>query len=329
MPRTRCATCAAQRSSTPPRKCLSATNTCRHVMKLPRREFLQLGGAVLAAPALICPATAQTYPSRPITMIIPFPPGGNVDLVGRVLAERMRATLGQPVIVENVAGANGSIGVGRVARAKPDGYTIDLGFLGGHVQNAALYALQYDVLNDFQPIAPVVATPYVIYARKTLLANDLNELIAWLKANSDKATAATVTVGVQLITTLFQKETGTHFAVVPYRGTAQAMQDLVGGQIDMSFDLPVQLSLTRAGSVKAYAVTSKTRLATALDIPTATEMGLPALSSSTWFGLFAPKGTPMDVVGKLNAATVEALADPAVQSRFAGLGLEIFPREQQ
>jgi tripartite-type tricarboxylate transporter receptor subunit TctC len=298
-------------------------------MTLERRQFLQLGGAAVAAPVLVRTAVAETWPSRSITMVVPFPAGGNVDVTGRVLAERMRASLGQPVIVENVAGANGSIGVGRVARAKPDGYTIDLGFLGGHVQNGALYSLQYDVLNDFQPIAPLVSTPYVILARKTHPANDLPELIAWLKANSGKATSATVTVGVQLITALFQRETGTHFTVVPYRGTAQAMQDLVGGQIDMTFELPVQLSLWRAGSVKAYAVTSTARLRAALDIPTVAEMGLPALSSFTWFGFFAPKGTPMDVVGRLNAATVEALADPAVQSRFAALGLEIFPREQQ
>jgi tripartite-type tricarboxylate transporter receptor subunit TctC len=298
-------------------------------MTLPRRQFLQLGGAAMATPALVRTATAQTWPSRPITMIVPFPPGGNVDVTGRVLAERMRATLGQPVIVENVAGANGSIGVGRVARARPDGYTIDLGFLGGHVQNGALYSLQYDPLNDFQPISPVVATPYVIFARKTLPANDLHELIAWLKTNHENATTATVTVGVQLMIALFQKETGTHFTVVPYRGTAQAMQDLVGGQIDMTFDLPVQLSLVRAGSVKAYAVTSEQRLAAAPDIPTAAEMGLPALSSSTWFGFFAPRGTPMEIIGRLNAATVEALADPTVQSRFASLGLDIFPRAQQ
>jgi tripartite-type tricarboxylate transporter receptor subunit TctC len=237
--------------------------------------------------------------------------------------------LGQPVIVENVAGANGSIGVGRVARARPDGYTIDLGFLGGHVQNAALYSLQYDPLNDFQPIAPLVATPYVILGRKTLPGNDLRELIAWLKANPGKASAATVTVGVQLIIALFQKESGTQLTVVPYRGTAQAMQDLVGEQIDMTFELPVQLSLVRAGSVKAYAVTSEKRLAAAPDLPTTAEMGLPALTSSTWFGFFAPRGTPPDIVGRLNAATVEALADPAVQSRFATLGLDIFPREQQ
>jgi tripartite-type tricarboxylate transporter receptor subunit TctC len=298
-------------------------------MNLPRRHFLRLGAAVMAAPALVRTAAADTFPSRPITIIVPFPPGGNVDVTARVLADRMRASLGQPVIVENVAGANGSIGIGRVARAKPDGYTIDLGFLGGHVYNSVLYSLQYDALRDFQPIAPLVSTPYVIFARKTLPANDLNELIAWLKANPDKATAATVTVGVTIITALFQKETGTHLTVVPYRGTAQAMQDLVGGQIDMSFDLPVQLSLAHAGSVKAFAVTSTARLAAAPDIPTAAEMGLPALSASTWFGFFAPKGTPPDVVGRLNAATVEALADPDVRSRFAVLGLEIFPRDQQ
>jgi tripartite-type tricarboxylate transporter receptor subunit TctC len=298
------------------------------ILRLPRRRFLQFGGAALA-PALVCGAVAQTYPSRPITMIIPFPPGGNVDVVGRVLAERMRGPLGQPIVIENIAGANGSIGVGRTARAQPDGYTIDLGFLGGHVQNGALYSLSYDVLNDFQPITPLVATPYVIFARRTMPANDLTELIAWLKANSDKASAATVTVGVQLITALFQKQTGTQFALVPYRGTAPAMQDLVAGQIDLSFDLPVQLPLMRAGSIKAYAVTSEMRLMTAPDIPTVGEMGLPALYSSTWFAFFAPKGTPMDSVGKLNAAAVDALADPAIRSRFGALGLEIFPREQQ
>jgi len=298
-------------------------------MRPSRRKFLQLGRAAMAAPAFSCAATAQTYPSRPITMIIPFPPGGNVDVIGRVLAERMRVSLGQPIIVENVSGANGSIGVGRAARAKPDGYTIDLGFLGGHVQNGALYSLPYDVLNDFQPISPLVAAPYVIFARKTMPASDLRELIAWLKVNPDTASAAIVTVGVHLVTMLFQKETGTHFALVPYRGTAPAMQDLVAGQIDLSFDLPVQLPLMRAGTIKAYAVTSETRLAVASDIPTVGEMGLPALSSSTWFGFFAPKGTQTNVISKLNAAAVEALADPAVRSRFIALGLEIFPRERQ
>ena len=226
-------------------------------MRLPRREFLQLGGAALAAPALICPATAQTYPSRPITMIIPFPPGGNVDVIGRILAERMRATLGQPVIVENIAGANGSIGVGRTARARPDGYTIDLGFLGGHVQNGALYSLQYDVLNDFQPISPLVAAPYVIFGRKTLPANDLKELIAWLKANPDKSTMGTAGQGSlgHVCGLIFQDITGTRLQFVPYRGTAPAMQDLVAGQIDLAcLEAGQTLALYRAGSIKAFGV---------------------------------------------------------------------------
>jgi len=299
-------------------------------MKSQRRKFLQFAGAAAIALSFPRVATAQTYPVRPVTMIVPFPPGGNADVIGRVLAERMRVSLGQPIIVENVGGANGSIGVGRVARARPDGYTIDLGFLGGHVQNGALYSLPYDVLNDFEPITPLVEIPYVIFARKTMPANDLRELIAWLKANPDKASAATVTVGEQLTVQLFQRETGTHFVLVPYRGTAPAMQDLVAGQIDLTFDLPTQLPLVRAGSIKAYAVTSDTRLTTASNIPTVGEMGLPALSSSsTWLGFFAPRGTPGDIIAKLNASAVEALADPAVQTRFVALGLEIFPREQQ
>jgi tripartite-type tricarboxylate transporter receptor subunit TctC len=299
-------------------------------MKSQRRKFLQFAAAVAIAFAFPQVATAQTYPTRPVTMIVPFPPGGNADVVGRVLAERMRVSFGQPIIVENVGGANGSIGVGRVARARPDGYTIDLGFLGGHVQNGAFYSLPYDVLNDFEPITPLVEMPYVIFARKTMPANGLRELIVWLKANPDKASAAIVTVGGQLITQLFQRETGTHFVLVPYRGTAPAMQDLVAGQIDLLFDLPPQLPLVRAGSIKAYAVVSDTRLTTASDIPTVGEMGLSALSSSsTWLGLFAPRSTPWDIIGKLNAAAVEALADPAVRSRFVALGLKIFPREQQ
>jgi tripartite-type tricarboxylate transporter receptor subunit TctC len=240
----------------------------------------------------------------------------------------MKDALGQPVIIENVAGANGSIGIGRAARARPDGYTIDLGFLGG-VLNGAFYPLPYDVLNDFEPISPVVTTPGVLFARKTMPANDLNGLIAWLKANPDGASAGIVAVGPQLIATRFQKETGTRFALVPYRGTAPAMQDLVAGQIDLFLETPVQLPLVRAGSIKAYAVTSDTRLAQAPDIPTFAEMGLPELYWSAWYGFFAPKGTPKDIVAKLNSATVVALADPAARSRFAALGLEIFPRERQ
>jgi tripartite-type tricarboxylate transporter receptor subunit TctC len=298
--------------------------------KLPRRQFLHLAAGAATLPAVSRFARAQTYPARPITMIVPFAAGGNTDAIARIVAERMRGSLGQPIIIENVGGADGSIGVGRAARARSDGYTIDLGFLGGHVLNGALYSLSYDVLNDFAPIAPLVAAPQILFARKTMPANDLNELIAWLKANPDKASAGKVGSSVlKLITVFFQKQTATKFSLVPYRGAAPAMQDLVAGQIDLVLAAPLFLPLVRAGSIKAYAVTSDTRLALAPDIPTFAEMGLPALSFSGWSGFFAPKGTSREIVGKLNAAVVEALADAAVRSRLVDLGLDIFPRERQ
>jgi tripartite-type tricarboxylate transporter receptor subunit TctC len=298
-------------------------------LKLPRRTFLQFAGAAATAPAFSQVARAQTYPTRPITMIVPAAAGGPSDTIARIVAERMRRPLGQPVIVENVSGAEGSIGNARAARARPDGYTIEIGFLSSHVLNGAFYSLQYDVLNDFAPISPVVTTPLILFAGKTLPAKDLNELIAWLMANPNKVSAGIVAVGGRLVAAYFQKETGTHFALVPYRGVAPATQDLVAGQIDLLIATPDQLPLMRAGSIKAFAVTSNTRIESAPDIPTFAEMGLPALSYSGWYGLFAPRGTPRDTISKLNAATVEALADPAVRSRLAGLGLEIFPGEQQ
>jgi tripartite-type tricarboxylate transporter receptor subunit TctC len=298
-------------------------------MKHPRRKFLKLGLAAVAGTAASKFAIAQTYPTRPITMIVPFPAGGPTDAVGRVVAERMRSSLGQPIIVENVGGADGSIGAGRAARARPDGYTIELGVMATHVLNGALYSLQYDVLNDFAPISPLVAFQFVLFARKTMPAKDLHELINWLRTNPNTASAAVETTGVRLMSTFFQKETGTQFALVPYRGTAPAMTDLLAGQIDLFLDTPLQLPLMRAGSIKAYAVTGDARLVLAPDIPTFAEAGLPTISYTSWYGLFAPKSTSRDVIGKLNAAAVGALADPAVQSRFADLGLEIFPRERQ
>ncbi len=298
-------------------------------MNLPRRKFLQFAAAASAAPAFSRVAKAQTYPSRPITMIVLNSAGSSSDVMGRILAERMRESLGQPVIVESVSGGNGSIGVGRLAHARPDGYTIDLGFLSAHVLNGALYSLPYDLLNDFEPISPLVTTPLVLFARKTIPAKDLNELISWLKANPDKASAASISASTRLNAMLFQKETGTHFALVPYRGGGHAIQDLVAGQIDLHMDTPVQLPHVRGGSIKAFAVAGDRRLAAAPEIPTFAEMGLPALSYSAWYGFFAPRGTPKDIISKLNVAAVEALADPAVRSRLADLGLEIFPREQQ
>jgi tripartite-type tricarboxylate transporter receptor subunit TctC len=206
---------------------------------------------------------------------------------------------------------------------------IDLGGIGSHVLNGALYALRYDVLNDFVPISLVGTTWFVLYAKKTMPARDLNELIAWLHANPNAASAGNAAPGARLLYVVLQKETGTRFAIVPYRGGAPAMQDLVSGQIDLLFNTPDGLRLVQAGSVKAYAVASDTRLAVAPDIPTFAQMGLPALTFSQWAGLFAPKGTPRDIIGRLNAAVVEALGDPAVRSQFADLGFEVVPREQQ
>jgi tripartite-type tricarboxylate transporter receptor subunit TctC len=296
-------------------------------MELPRRKFLQLAGVAVAAPAFSSVATAQTYPTHPLTMIVPFAPGGPSDAIARVLAERMRRSLGQPIVIENMSGASGSVGAGRAARARPDGYTIDLGSVYTHVLNGAFYSLPYDVLNDFEPILPLVASPVVLFARKTMPAKDLNELIAWLKANPHKASAGAV--AIPLSHTLFQRETGTHYALVPYRGVAPAIQDLVAGQIDLTFGTTEALPLMRAGSIKAYAVASYTRSALAPDIPTFGEMGLPAVNVPAWFGFFAPKGTPKDIIGTLNAAAVEALGDPGVRSRIADLGMDIFPRERQ
>jgi tripartite-type tricarboxylate transporter receptor subunit TctC len=294
-----------------------------------RRRVLQLAAAAVSWLAFSQLATAQTYPSRPITMILSAPAGGGMDAVARVLAERMRTALGQPIIVENVSGAEGSIGAGRVAHAKPDGYTIELGFLGNHVLNGAFYSLQYDLLNDFASISPVATSVNVLLARKDMPAKDLNELIAWLKANPNKASEGTVASGNRLQAVFFQQQTGTQFALVPYRGTTPAVQDLVAGQIDLLLGTASQLPLIRAGSIKAYAVSSDMRLTLAPDIPTYAEMGMPALSASHWFGLFAPKGMPKDVIGKLNGAAVEALADPAVRSRIGDLGYEVFAREKQ
>jgi tripartite-type tricarboxylate transporter receptor subunit TctC len=299
-------------------------------MNFPRRKFLHLAASAVALPAVSGVAKAQSYPTRPIAMIVPSAAGGPLDVFGRIMAEAMRHLIGQPIIVENVTGADGSIGVGRVARMRPDGYTIDLGIMSTHVLNGAFYSLPYDLLNDFMPIAALEKTALIIVGRKTLLANGLPELIAWLKANPNKASAGVVTAGIRLMATYFQKQTGTQFALVPYRGTAPAMQDLVAGQIDLLFDTPrSSLPLVRSGSIKAYAVTANTRLTAAPDIPTFVEMGLPMLSYIEWVGLFAPRGTPREIIDKLNLAAVEALADPAVRARILEFGAEIVPLDQQ
>jgi tripartite-type tricarboxylate transporter receptor subunit TctC len=290
-----------------------------------------LVAAFVALLAGISGIAAQTYPSRPITLVVAFAAGGSGDTIARILADHMRTDLGQTVIVENVGGAAGSIGVGRVARSAPDGYTISAGNWPTHVLNGAIYSLNYDVLKDFEPISLVATESIVIVGRKDLPAAGLKDLIAWLRANPDKASAGTSGPGSvgHVVGVFFQKETGTRFTFVPYRGVGPAIQDMIAGQIDIMFDTSANsLPQVRSGNVKAFAVTSKTRLPAAPDIPTVEEAGLPGFNISNWRGLWAPKGTPRDVILKLNAAARNALADPTVRKRLGELGQEMFPPEQ-
>jgi len=277
-------------------------------------------------------AVAQPYPSRTISIVVPFAAGGPTDVIARTLAQHMHTSLGQTVIVENVAGANGNIGVGRVARAAPDGYTLIIGHWSTHVVNGAIYPLTFDVLKDFEPISLIATNSYLIVAKNAVPANNLKSFIAWLKANPDKASEGTAGPGSpqHVGGVFFQSATGTSFQFIPYRGAAPAMQDLLAGQIDFIIDDPTSsLPQVRAGKIKAFAVTARHRLASAPDIPTVDEAGLPKFYFSRWHALWAPKGTPKDVIAKLNTAVAGALADPAVRSRLADLGQEIFPREQQ
>jgi tripartite-type tricarboxylate transporter receptor subunit TctC len=290
--------------------------------------------AVAFATVLASAANAQEqgYPSRPITMIVPFPAGGPTDTLARILADHMTTSLAQSVIVENVSGAAGSIGVGRVARAAPDGYLVSIGHWNTHVVLGATMNLPYDVLSDFEPVSLLADTPIWMVARKTLTAKDLNELIAWLKQNPGKATAGTVGVGGASDVTgkYFQTVTGTDFQFVPYRGAAPLNQDLVAGHIDLMLGMAAATyPLVRSGQIKAYAVMTKARWWAAPDVPTMEESGVPGLYASFWHGLWVPKGTPKDVIAKLNSAVQSALADPAVQQRFADQGQEIPPPERQ
>jgi tripartite-type tricarboxylate transporter receptor subunit TctC len=301
-------------------------------MNSQRRQFLHLAGGAAALISISGITSAQVYPSRPITVVVPFAAGGPTDTIGRIMAERMQVTLGQPLIMENVSGAAGTTGVGRAVRATGDGYTLSIGSVSTHVINGAVHRLPYDLLNDFEPISLIASSPLLIVGKKTLPADDLKELIAWLKANPDKATQGMFGAGniSHLAGIYFQRETGTRFAFVPYRGSALGMQDLLGGQIDMMIDLAASSApQVRAGNIKAYAVTAKHRLAATPDVPTSDEAGLPGFHITLWNGLWAPKGTPKDVVAKLNASIVEALADPVVRQKLADLGQEIPPRDQQ
>jgi tripartite-type tricarboxylate transporter receptor subunit TctC len=284
--------------------------------------------AMVAGPGV---TGAQTYPSRPIMLIVPLATGGSTDVIARIMAEGMRASLGQPVVVENVTGAGGSIGVGRVVRSPPDGYTIGIGQWGTNMANGAIYPLQYDLMADLEPIALVATQPFMIEARKTLPAADLKGLIAWLKANSDKATEGNSGIGSpsHVAGLLFQNTIGVHFQMVPYRSAGLSMQDLVAGQIDVLLDTPaVSMAQVNAGTLKAYAVTAKNRLAVVPNIPTTDEAGLPGFYFSFWHGFWAPKNTPKAIIDKLNAAVVSALADPTLRKRLIDIAQDIFPREQ-
>jgi tripartite-type tricarboxylate transporter receptor subunit TctC len=290
---------------------------------------------VIATLALIfgtAGAFAQTFPTRPITIVVPFAAGGPADAMARVMGDRMGRSLGQQVIIEDVAGAGGSVGVGRVVRAAPDGYTVSIGHWSTHVVNGAIYDLPYDLLNDLEPVARLPANPQFIVSKKSLPANNLKELIAWLKANGSEATAGTAGAGSasHVAAVYFESITGTHLTFVPYRGTGPAMNDLIAGHIDLIVDQTSNsMPQVKAGTIKAYAVTAKERLASAPDIPTVDEAGVPGLYISVWYGLWVPKGTPKGIIAKLSAAAVDAMADPAVRSRMNTFGLEVPPRDQQ
>jgi len=288
--------------------------------------------ALAAAATLGSTAAAQDYPTRPITMVVPYAAAGLFDVLARVLAEPMRKSLGQSVVIENVGGASGSIAVGRVARAAPDGYTIAIGSGDQFVVNAAIYPLQYDVVKDFEPVALLMNGPVLIAGRNEVPASNLKELVAWLKANH-----ATVAFGhngsggvLHLCGLALQRVAGATWPFIPYRGAAPALQDMIGGRLDVMCPSPASaLAMVRDGRLRGYAVTGSTRLASAPEIATVDEAGFAELQISVWGGVFAPKGTPKIVVDKLNAALMEALADPAVRQKFTDLGQEIFPRERQ
>jgi tripartite-type tricarboxylate transporter receptor subunit TctC len=288
-----------------------------------------IAAAILAS---IVTANAESYPSRALTMIVPFAAGGPTDVLARIMAEGMRASLGQNVLIENVTGAAGSIGVGRAVRASPDGYTLSIGHWSTHVINGAIYNLPYDLLTDLAPVSLLSSNPQLIVANLKVPADDLKSLVAWIKANPDKVAAGTAGPGSasHVGGVYFQRFSGTKFLFVPYRGTGPAMQDLIGGQIQLMLDQSSNsLPQVRNKLIKAFAVTSKTRLAAAPDIPTVDEVGMPGFYISVWHGLWVPKDTPKPIIAKISAAVQAALADPMVRKRLADLGQDIPPPAQQ
>ena len=296
------------------------------------RRAVAFAAALGCTFACIVGALAQDYPSHPITMVVPFPAGGPTDTLGRILSERMRVTLGQPIVIENVTGAGSTIGVAHAAQAAPDGYTLSLGNWTSFVGSGALYRTSYDLLNDFEPVSLLTFAPMLIVGKNALPVNDAKELIAWLKANPDTASAATVGAGsaAHVCGLYFQDRTNTRFQFVPYRGGAPAMQDLVGGQIDlMCAEASQTLTYLRSGKMKAFAVMAKTRWPALPNVPTTDEIGAPGMYISFWHGLWVQKGTPKQVIAKLNNAVVETLADQTVRQRLTDLGQIIATADQQ
>ena len=288
--------------------------------------------AVLAVLAFTGVAFAQNYPSHPITIIVPFSAGGPSDAMARILAERMKTSLGDAILIENVTGAGGSIGVGRAVRSAPDGYTISFGHLGTHVANGAIYKLGYDLVADLEPVALLPSNPMIIVSKNAVPAKSLKELLEWLKSRPTPPTAGTAGAGSgsHIAGLYFENLAGIKLQYVPYRGTAPALNDLVAGQIDIIVDQTSNsISQVRAGNIRAYAVSDDKRVASAPEVPTVDEAGMPGFHMTLWSGLWVPKGTPKEIVARLNAATVEALSDPAVRKQLENLGLQIPPKDKQ
>ena len=276
-------------------------------------------------------AVADNFPSHPITVVVPFSAGGPSDAMARILAEPMRKTLGEAIIIENVTGAGGSLGVGRAVRASPDGYTISFGHLGTHVANGAIYKLGYDLLTDLEPVVLLPSNPMIIVSKNAVPAKSLQELIAWIKASPAPVTAGTAGAGSgsHIAGLYFENVTGIPLQFVPYRGTAPAMNDLVAGQIDLIIDQTSNsIAQVRAGTIRAYAITDDKRLDSAPEIPTTDEAGLPGFHMTLWSGLWVPKNTPREIVAKLNAAAIDALNDPVVRKQLENLGLQMPPVDQ-
>jgi tripartite-type tricarboxylate transporter receptor subunit TctC len=296
-----------------------------------KRAFLRTLAASLCV-AFASFSLAQTWPSRPLTMIVPFPAGGPTDVLARIVAERMRVSLGQTVVVDNVSGAGGTIAVGKVVHAPPDGYTLSIGQLTSHVMSGAAYTTNYDLLKDLEPVALLSVAPLWVIARADLPAANLKELIDWLKANPDKASVATIGTGspAHVWAVFFRDKTGTHYQLVPYRGAAPVMQDMIAGRIDFAaLEASSTLPYVKSGQIKAFAMLVNSRWGPAPDVPTIAETGYPGLEMPYWNGLWVAKGTPKGVIARLNQAVVETLADPAVRQRLTEMGQDIPSREQQ